>query len=95
MRASLAWLALASLASATPAPVYPGYKVVWSESFGGKAGASPDKGRWNLITEYVIPTVKPAVRPFFPPTHIIVSCRHPLTQLQRTNQRRSPNLHHL
>ncbi|KAH6613576.1 concanavalin A-like lectin/glucanase domain-containing protein [Chaetomium sp. MPI-SDFR-AT-0129] len=51
MRISLAWLAIASLVSATPAPVYPGYKVVWSDTFGGKAGASPDKGRWNLITD--------------------------------------------
>ncbi|KAK4151277.1 glycoside hydrolase [Chaetomidium leptoderma] len=41
---------LSSLASASPAPVYPGFKLLWSDDFKGAAGDTPNKAEWNLIT---------------------------------------------
>ncbi|KAK4133867.1 glycoside hydrolase family 16 protein [Trichocladium antarcticum] len=41
---------LASLASAVPAPIYPGFKLVWSDSFPGHAGQMPNSDKWKLIT---------------------------------------------
>lgn len=53
MRSTLLLLSLlTSLVSATPAPVYPGFKTLWSEAFEGNAGDTPNRSRWNLITEY-------------------------------------------
>ncbi|KAL2149058.1 hypothetical protein VTH82DRAFT_1744 [Thermothelomyces myriococcoides] len=52
MRVALALLALySSLACATPAPAYPGFKLVWSDTFPGAAGATPNKKKWNIITD--------------------------------------------
>lgn len=45
---------LSSLVSATPAPVYPGFKTLWSDGFEGSAGDTPNRSRWNLITEYAL-----------------------------------------
>jgi hypothetical protein len=52
MRTTVALLSLlGSLASATPAPVYPGFKLLWSDTFEGSAGASPNQAKWNFITK--------------------------------------------
>ncbi|KAL2162557.1 hypothetical protein VTH06DRAFT_7471 [Thermothelomyces fergusii] len=52
MRAALVLLALcSSLACATPAPRYPGFKLLWSDSFPGAAGATPNQKKWNIITD--------------------------------------------
>ncbi|KAH6842242.1 concanavalin A-like lectin/glucanase domain-containing protein [Chaetomium sp. MPI-CAGE-AT-0009] len=52
MRSTLLLLSLlSSLVSATPAPVYPGFKTVWSDGFEGSAGATPNRDRWNIITD--------------------------------------------
>jgi beta-glucanase (GH16 family) len=51
MRSTLLLLSLlSSLVSATPAPVYPGFKTLWSDGFEGNAGDTPNRDRWNLIT---------------------------------------------
>jgi hypothetical protein len=53
MRTTVALLPLlSSLAAATPAPIYPGFQLVWSDGFEGSAGATPNEANWNLITEY-------------------------------------------
>ncbi len=52
MRTSLALMSLLPvLASATPAPIYPGFNLLWSESFEGSPGQLPNETNWNLITE--------------------------------------------
>ena len=52
MRAALSLLSLfPALAAATPAPIYPGYKLLWSDTFDGNPGQTPNEGNWNLITE--------------------------------------------
>ncbi len=52
MRTSSALLSLLPvLASATPAPIYPGFNLVWSENFEGSPGMIPNQTNWNLITE--------------------------------------------
>lgn len=49
MRAYAATLAsLLSLVSAGPVAEYTGYNVLWSDTFGGPAGASPDGNLWNI-----------------------------------------------
>jgi hypothetical protein len=48
---TLALLSALSLASAGPAPIYPGFKVLWSDGFDGSAGATPNQDNWNFITE--------------------------------------------
>ena len=56
MRNTVAFLSLlSSLAAATPAPIYPGFQLVWSDGFEGSAGATPNKANWNIITEYALP----------------------------------------
>ncbi|KAK4120060.1 glycoside hydrolase family 16 protein [Parathielavia appendiculata] len=51
MRTTAAVLPLLfSLASASPAPAYPGYQLLWSDGFEGSAGQTPDQGKWNIIT---------------------------------------------
>lgn len=52
MRTTLAFLSLfARLATAAPAPAYPGYQLLWSDTFEGAAGGTPNQAIWNLITE--------------------------------------------
>lgn len=46
---------LAPFVSASPAPIYPGFKLVWSDGFPGSAGESPNTGLWNIITKYTHP----------------------------------------
>ncbi|KXX81425.1 Beta-glucanase [Madurella mycetomatis] len=36
--------------SPSPAPIYPGYRLLWSDGFAGSAGQSPNTGLWNIIT---------------------------------------------
>ncbi|KAL2265050.1 hypothetical protein VTJ83DRAFT_7560 [Remersonia thermophila] len=51
MRATLAALSfLASLASANPAPFYPGLELLWSDAFDGNPGETPNTTNWNIIT---------------------------------------------
>jgi len=53
MRVTLALTSLFSaLVCATPAPAYPGYKVIWSDTFPGNPGDKPNTSKWNIITEY-------------------------------------------
>ncbi|KAK4098367.1 glycoside hydrolase family 16 protein [Parathielavia hyrcaniae] len=55
MRTTVALLSLlsllSSLASANPAPLYPGFQLLWSDGFQGSAGQTPDQGKWNIITD--------------------------------------------
>jgi hypothetical protein len=51
MRTTFALLSALSLASAGPAPIYPGFKLLWSDGFEGAAGATPNQDNWNFITE--------------------------------------------
>ena len=52
MHTSLVLLSLLPvLASATPAPIYPGFNLLWSENFEGSPGQSPNETNWNLITK--------------------------------------------
>ena len=49
---ALAVLSLVSaLASAVPAPIYPGFQLVWSDTFEGNAGQTPNTDKWKLITD--------------------------------------------
>lgn len=41
---------LASVVSAWAPPSYGGYSLVWSDSFAGSGGTSPNTGNWNIIT---------------------------------------------
>ncbi|KAL2017917.1 hypothetical protein VTK56DRAFT_1509 [Thermocarpiscus australiensis] len=52
MRAdTVAFLSLFSgLVSASPAPTYLGYNIIWSDGFEGSAGQSPKGDVWNIIT---------------------------------------------
>ncbi|KAL1837447.1 hypothetical protein VTJ49DRAFT_3767 [Mycothermus thermophilus] len=52
MRTTLAALSLlTSLASANPAPLYPGLQLLWSDAFDGSPGQSPNRANWNIITD--------------------------------------------
>ncbi|KAK4245969.1 glycoside hydrolase [Corynascus novoguineensis] len=52
MRVTLALASLFSaLVCASPAPAYPGYKVIWSDSFPGNPGDKPNTSKWNIITD--------------------------------------------
>lgn len=42
---------LSGLVSPSPAPIYPGYRLLWSDGFSGSAGQSPNTGLWNIITK--------------------------------------------
>lgn len=42
--------ALASLASAWSPPSYSGYTLLWTDTFSGAGGTSPNTGNWNIIT---------------------------------------------
>ncbi|KAI1338443.1 family 16 glycosyl hydrolase [Xylariaceae sp. FL0016] len=43
-------LLAASTVCAEAVPGYSGYSTVWTETFDGAAGASPNTGTWNIIT---------------------------------------------
>lgn len=42
---------LPSLVTASPPPIYPGFRLLWSDGFEGKPGETPNRRKWNLITE--------------------------------------------
>ncbi|CAK7206401.1 hypothetical protein SEUCBS139899_009193 [Sporothrix eucalyptigena] len=44
---------LSGLAAATKAPTYPGYSLIWQDSFVGTAGSSPSQANWQIIKGYL------------------------------------------
>jgi hypothetical protein len=91
MRSTLLLLSLlSSLVSATPAPVYPGFKTLWSDGFEGNAGDTPNQSRWNLITKYVPPLLLFNLSSTPPAFFGDI-----LTPPQRPDERRNPNLLHI
>jgi beta-glucanase (GH16 family) len=48
----MAAMASLGLVAAESAPGYGGYRLVWTDGFGGDAGMLPDTGTWNIITNF-------------------------------------------
>ncbi|KAK1246528.1 hypothetical protein MKX08_000330 [Trichoderma sp. CBMAI-0020] len=46
-------LAFVGASNAWAPPSYSGYNLIWSDSFAGNGGTSPNTGNWNIITGYL------------------------------------------